>query len=432
MTLRSSPLTAIVLTIALGIVGCAGRSFKADHPVVGPAPPRVLEGLAKNDDDVSKGKSKNRSGRASPSANDIAAASDLMLATGQEEALDETTPTGDPLFDEAPAGVELSESMMVARLNGRILFVSDLLDRYAPQFQSVRSQGVSPKELREQQIILIRRDLSETIDQKLMADQVLLKLKKEQMEKINEQIDKLFVEYELQLQEKYKAPSTAEVEKKLQEMGTSLVNMRKAFGEQQFARQFITGKLGTAIKENVDRLELLEAYNQRAKEFTEPEQVKWQTIVIKYSKHDGKEGAMQVVEQVRADLQQGLTFDESVAKWSEAPPDDSKGTTSWTQPESIADQELLQALKTMPLNVEYRVLENTKAKSKQDWSFRIVRVVGRKPSRKVPFDEVQTQLREKIVESRRSVALKKILKDLRKDAVIEVHPLFKGAESETK
>src|SRR5690606_23126960 len=128
------------------------------------------------------------------------------------------------------------------------------------------------------------------------------------------------------------------LEAKMQAQGTTLSNLRRAFGRQQLAAQSMA--LHRTQQASVTRQELLAEYESRIEEYKQPAQVKFQQIWISYSRHGGKTKALPVVEQAVAELQKGVDFATVARKYSDGVMAEKGGHWDWTQKGSLADPEI--------------------------------------------------------------------------------------------
>jgi hypothetical protein len=266
---------------------------------------------------------------------------------------------------------------------------------------------------------LVKRDLSYVLDQMVLADAVMSKLDAEHKANVEQQLDRFFKQNVQQLMQQHQVSSEAELEALLQANGSSLAAERKAFGERELAQQFIAEKLKGDV--SVSRRDLLTEYHDHLDEFTHPEQVKWQQIVIQYDKHEGRDGALGVADTVLGELQRGMDFDEAARRYSEEPLGKSGGHWDWTQPGSVADPELRRTLGELAVGETSGGLPGEK-------SWVIVKVTGKRPERTTPFVEVQDELRKRIEERRRKDRIKAVLDEVRASAVVET--MFDGHVAE--
>ncbi|MCA9053463.1 MAG: peptidyl-prolyl cis-trans isomerase [Planctomycetaceae bacterium] len=380
------------------LTGCASTK-KADNPVVGPRPPRLSDSMLAQ----MEAGSDSRDGNSTS-----AATTDYLQASGQ---VDHKANVRTAILEETAAngGSIIREEDVAARVNGNPIFVSEVLERYGPQLEAQRAQ-ISATDYQRVLRGLLEQELPAFIEQALVLDAARAQFKQDQWDELQDKLDEFFYSDEVpNLQQRLKVSSLREVEIKMQEVGTSLVTYRRIWGERQIAGQWVSEKLPDAT---ASRQELLEEYNRRIDEYREPEQVQWQQCWISIAESGGRDGGRKRVQQVIEELKAGKSFDDVVAAHSDGPRASDRGRWDWTQTSSLADERLKQTLTTLKLDQIGPVLED-------DRGFRLVKLTGFRPEQVKPFEEVQAELREAIVQEKRSVAAQQVIDDLKAKAQIE-------------
>lgn len=363
------------ITICLAViisVGCSQHRYDVADPVVGPPPPRRqgFDAVAyqENDDNESQ----------------------LQL----------TSYTADE-------SIPMTE--VVARVNGTPILAGVVLEPYAAKLAAA-SKKLPASEIRKAQEMLLEKNLPAQIEQTLMVDAVKAKLEKEQYDQINEQLD-IFFEQEIdRLKGQFKVSNTAELEGLLQSQGMSLVTMREMFGNRQLATEYVRGKMGEQAP--LSRQNLLDEYNRTIEDYAQPEQIRWQQIHLSSAKHGSAAAAQKVMSQAVAELRQGADFSEVVKRYSDGPLKDQGGHWDWTQPTSIASAEVREALAGLQSGQISPVIVDGN-------TVKLVKITGRKPATYTSFDEVQEKIREQLLTQEREEQAKKVVAELKENAVIE-------------
>ena len=393
---------AVVLCGSVHLSGC-GTTKNADNPVVGPRPPRLSDKLlAQMGDDRYSRQLEDGPESVESSRNE---AIRQASATSRDELL------VDRAFLRETAAVNgvIREEDVAARVNGNPIFVSEVLERYRPQLEAQKSQ-VSSEQYQKMLQGLLEQELPGFIEQALVLDAARAQFKQDQWDELQEKLDDFFYEEEVpSLQQRLKVGSLREVEMKMQEAGTSLAAYRRVWGERQIAGQWVSEKLTDAT---ASRQELLEEYESKIDDYREPEQVKWQQCWISITESGGTDGARMRVQQVIDDLKAGQSFDEVIAAHSDGPRSGDGGRWDWTQTSSLANEQLKETLTTLKLNQVGPVLED-------DRGYRLVKLTGFRPARVRPFEEVQDELREAIVQRKRADAAQHVIDELRAGAHVE-------------
>lgn len=306
-----------------------------------------------------------------------------------------------PVLDDDLSGV-------AATVNGIPILVSDVLERFTPRLKEAEAK-VSAADFAELKRKLIERELPAHIEQAILVDSALSKLKPEQREMVDEQLDKIFVEELGRIQAEMGAKSVAELEAILQEAGTSITTLQRSFNNRQLAGQAMG--LLTPAEPTVSRSEMLKEYQQRLDEFTEPERVRWQQIWISYKKHGGQKQALDVLDNVVRALRSNAPFDTVAQEFSDGIKADDGGQWDWTQRGELSDEEIEKLLFELPVGEVGPVVSGENA-------FQIVRVTERQSERTKTFGEVQDQIAKEIKQRKQQEMLEETLAELKDKAVV--------------
>lgn len=372
----------LMTLFATACLGCGGRSYKVDHPVVGPVPPRIPGG-----------------------SRALAMAAEDPQARGQSDDVQLVSTSA-----EAAKPLEMTD--VVATVNGKPILVAAVFAHRRAEVEAIRKQA-NPAQFREFQEQTLRKLLPSNVEQAMMVAVLETKLTADQTKAINSQLDIIFEKQleamRLKLEKDSGRPcSLTDVEADIQRHGLTLGVMRKMMSDRALAEQYMMGKLDKA--EPVGRPELLAAYRERVKEFSEPPAVKWQQIQVSSRNFGDKAEARQHAEAALAELQKGMPFSDVAKKYSDGPDAANGGIWDWTQYESVLT-ELQEPLSKLPPKTPSQIITTANA-------FQIVQVVERREMKTRPFAEVQEQIREEIADARHKARVKEILEELRKECVV--------------
>ena len=376
--------TRTVWLLLLALAGCdsLGKTKVVDNPVAGPAPPRIQM------------TNQEKTGQASVELLRPTGESDgtVRLASGQSTQPDEQ------LFDLQP----------VAVVNGQPILAGDILERYGAGLEEARKKA-SPEQFKQVRMDLIQRDLPGHIDRKLLAGALRSTLKPEQIKALNEAIDKAFAEETAKMMEEMGVATRHELDLELQKQKTNLGSLRDSFATQQMAMEYLRSKAGTPTE--VGRPELLQYYEAHAAEYAIPAKVKWQQILIAFNGDEETREALDRLEKVISELKSGADFTEVARRHSDGYNADSGGHFGWTEPGSLADKDVEKTLFELPVGSVSRVFEDRT-------SFQLVKVTDRQGAGRVPFEELQDKIREKLEKESRQQLAEKVLEELRANAQI--------------
>lgn len=373
-------LAVVVLLLSALAAGCNGRSYQVASPVLGPVPPRdVAKTIAKLNENTGL-KNKVR-------------AQDNEIATVAHQEI-----------------VPLQMTDVVAEVNGEPILAHEIFDRYGDKLKQAEEQ-LKAEEFRKIQLELVKKELPTLIERSLMVDAMKQTMKPEQLEQVDAQLDKFFEAEVQRMMQQSNSKSPTELESQLQRQGMSLVSLRKQFGDNQIAGQYLRSRLGS--DPTASREEMLAMYEEeKATTYTEKSEIKWQQIELSYEERGGIEQAETAARKLLNEIRAGkITFDEAAHDRSDSAIASRGGHRDWTQPESLADEDLRAALTALDVNEISDLIP-------QKSSFTIVMLTGRRKARVIPFNEVQTELHEKIVKQKKDAVMKEVIEELKTDAVI--------------
>lgn len=380
------------------LAGCQGTSQVFDNPVVGPPPPRV-----------------NAPGRVSLAQRDSADARSTDDEPAQLELTQFTSTAQEP-----ETHVTGQPGEVAARVNGTPILVSEVLQPYSPQLAKFRSQ-VSAEEFQRMQRNLLKRDLPHYIETAILVDAVQTQLDADQKAAVDEQLTAIFDEQLQQMMRLADVQSVQELQAKLKSVGSSLAaemqvtgetlpEIRKAFNHRALSAQYLRESVGSIPPPS--RPELLAEYRRRKADYSHPARVKWQQLQISFEPHGGRDNARLAMARARADLQAGMPFDDVVAKHGDGPLVKLGGHFDWTQPDSVSDQQLGEALASLKSGEVSGPIEAAAA-------YMLVKVTASQSARTTPFEEVQDELRAAITERKKKERLDSAVAEIRSKAVIE-------------
>lgn len=388
--------------VSLGMVGCE-TTPKVDNPVLGPPPPRLESALKQQ---------KLKHAEIASRANDR-----KSVLEGDFE--DSENPFETPVITASTTSANstdeetdefLSDSTVVAMVNGSPLFVSDVIGIYDFQLKQAE-QRMPPEEYKKLRRALVKRDLKGHIERQLLIHEMKSTLKKEQLDQLQEVLESAFEEERIpELQKGLGVNSPQELEEKLNQQGRSLYSERELFIKQQSAIQFMAVK--AKATNDYSREEVLARYKANIKDYEVPSKVRWQRIRITYAKQGSKEKAVGVLDEVIHKLQAGEDFGELARKYSDGTRAEKNGQWGWTRRGSLAEPEIEKALFELPIGQTSQVFETAT-------SFQIIKVNDRKEAGHIPFADVQGKLEQSMISEARMKATKEILEELHAKAVIE-------------
>lgn len=267
-------------------------------------------------------------------------------------------------------------------------------------------QSIPPKD----RLMMAKMVLSQMIDRMLIIQEAHRMMKSEkQKEALFKQIDHVWTEQQIPpLMKKYKVETTYDLDQVLKKQGRSLDKAKKEFTNDALAHEFMGMKLGG--KTFVSLVEMRRYYNEHINEFHEPAKITWREIRVPIDPTD-KPGAEAESQKILKELQQHSDFATLATR-------SSKGATAeqgglWeTSPDGFAVKEVNDALRQMKPGQMAGPIETSE-------SIFFVKLETRREAGPARFDEVQTQIQEKIRNEKLGKASSGFIIELRKNTVVQ-------------
>jgi parvulin-like peptidyl-prolyl isomerase len=419
-----SCLILLLVMVVLAVTGCdLFDPGKTDDPVFGPPPPRAKTAAIQPITSQTAENAAAAPASAAGSPGESAGALQASSATTRGLAPSEETIKQASFTGHGPqASKKLSGNEVAAMVNGQPIFASEIFERAYPEplppeglsllvaGKNLATGRVTEQELRALQETAIKKYLKDYIRTRVLAQAIEAKMEKEQKDKIEEAIGKMFDEYVEKLKKDLKAAARHEVDKKLHEQGTSLASLKVEFRYRLLADEYVRQK--SKKPHVVGRQEILAYYEAHASDYSYPEKVRWQLLEISFAKHGGQAKALGVLEKAVDELRRGENFGKVAKKYSDGPGAENGGQQSWMKPDSVADEKTCAMLHKLAQGEVSTVVHAAD-------SYRLIRLSARKPAGRSTLAEVQESIRQKIEERLQKEATREVLVDVYQHASIE-------------
>jgi len=308
-----------------------------------------------------------------------------------------------------------------ARVNDEVVTLHDLVLTIKAQLIN-RNPGHSLS--REELNMAAKSMLAHLIERTLINQEAKRVLKNpKQLDRLYEAADKYWREEELPpLMRHYLADNEFQLKQKLADAGLPLEFLHQNHRQEFLSTVYVDQKLSEARK--VELPEMLRYYNDHLhdKEYDRPAQITWRELVVEKGHHPNPADARRKADNLLARLKRGESFATLARKESEGPSSiRAQGGLMQTSPGSYAVEAVNQALDSLPLNQVSRVLEGPT-------SLHIVLVENRRAAGPASFEELQDQMRNKVMYNKMHKAREVFLARLKRDALIST--IFDGTESD--
>ncbi len=308
--------------------------------------------------------------------------------------------------DSAPT--ELFGATVVATVNSLPIFADDVLQPHTLNLEKAQAQ-LSQPEMNRLRAKIIQQELPQHIEKALLMSALRDDLKEEQFEMLSSQVNNLFEREVDKLKERYNVETKIELERILEEQGTSLDSLNNAFASRELSMYYIGQKSKDSTR--LSRQELMDWYEQNKAQYAIEAAVKWQQIRINSSGEGGREAGFARMKEAIDALRNGTEFGKVARQFSDGPKRDAGGIWDWTKQGSLADEKVERALFEIPAGKISQPLET-------DSAFVLVKVIERRDAGFVPFEDVQDKINNKLQSEARRDAAQNVIKDLNNTATI--------------
>jgi len=292
---------------------------------------------------------------------------------------------------------------ILARVGNEAILESEVIAAVNEMLERNKDR-IPPEQLESQRLMLIKRQLQNRIETKLVCQDVKRTIPEEGWRQITAQLEKEFEEHEVERMMKQAGLSTRqELENRLRELGSSLERERRTFCERVLAQQWVRQRIKP--NEEITYDQMLDYYRRHLEEFTTPARARWEELMVRFSKHPNKAAAYEAIARLGNQVAAGMPFAEVARAASDGPTAAEGGQRQWTSRGSLVCEALDQALFSLPLGVLSPIIEGPTG-------YHIIRVVEREEARIKPFLEAQVEIREKIVRDRTEKQLREYLAEL--------------------
>ncbi len=255
-------------------------------------------------------------------------------------------------------------------------------------------QGKATEEqLEEQRQLLMQKLLPQTIQTKILYQELVATLPPEALPQIQNKLANEFDEKQLPvLMERAKVNSPAELDAELRKFGTSIDKQRRQFSEQVLAREVVRQNVET--EPAVSHQEMLQYYQQNAADYERPARVRWEELAVRIDEFPSKAEAYRAIANMGNRVLRGAAFSRVAREQSQGFTADNGGWHDWTLKNSLKAKDIERAIYEMPAGQLSNIIES-------DWGFHIVRVLDREDAGRVPFFQEQVRIKAKLQKEKR-------------------------------
>lgn len=293
----------------------------------------------------------------------------------------------------------------IARIGDETIFDVELAGPVNQQLAQRARPGMSPREIESLRRELTKQALASIIDQKIVVYKARRELPADAWPKVeksvNEQFEKTHVK---ELMTRANAKTRQELDRIMQQSGTSIERQKKSYLERSLAAQWIRKEVN--YEPEVTHQEMLDFYQQHRDEYRVKGRVNWEELAARFDQFPTKDAAYQAIAEMGNEVFTGRPFAEVARTKSQGITASQGGGRGWTNQGSLASEALDGVLFTMRPATLSRILEDQRG-------FFIVRVIERQDAAYKNFVDVQTEIRDKIRKEKVDRGVKDYLAKLR-------------------
>lgn len=365
------------LFLVSSVPGCQGRAIHEDNPVFSAAPPRrSLSNRAADERELAL----TGSGRTS-------AASGSRIQTVSHSRLSSGPLTG---------------TSIVAEVNGRPVFVDDVLGGMR---RVLEAQPQLPDDERQRFLTAeLKKRLDKHCEDELILEALNQKIPEDKRELLKQSLEPRFEQWLESVRKDRNLPPGASLDELFAKEGMTTEMMRTTF----LRIQMVEGYLASLDKtpDTVDRQDLVEWYESHRQKYTSAEQVRFAEIVVRFASHGGRPGAEQVMTQLVSRLKNGEDFGAVAAELSDNLTREQQGEVGWIKRGTLKETDVESMLFEMPPGTVSKVLT-------RDDRFAVYKVIDHRRSETTPFQDVQLEIEEEILQQRRQAARQQLRDEIR-------------------
>ncbi len=311
----------------------------------------------------------------------------------------------------------LEGGQIVARIAGEIVLACDVSEGIEETLAANRDR-FPPEQLEVVRLMLMKRNLDQIVDTKLLYAEARRTIPKENYAKIEEQIEKQFEQDRLpQLYKATKTTTRSELEAKLQEIGSSLERQKRAYGERLLAQQWLRQNI--ELDEEISHAEMLAYYQEHLAEYEFEAKARWEELAVRYDRYRDKAEAYRTIAEMGNAIWRGTALADIAKEKSDGPTASDGGQYDWTTRGSLVSQDLNRAIFTLPVGQLSPIIASETA-------FHIVRVLERRDAGRTSFVEAQVEIKKKLKQERRDKQIEQYMAKLRQESrvwsIFDNHP----------
>lgn len=308
--------------------------------------------------------------------------------------------------DKNSLGTPDKNTRVLAIVGDQTILAGDVMTQVEQMLGPYRDQ-MTDEQFQEQTDLLLQRVLPRLVENKLVYLDFLRTVPPDKIPELESKVFEFFSESKLpEMREKLSVTTTAELDAKLREMGSSLAKQQRLFLEKFVGTEAV--RRNVDIDAEITHEELLDYYRTHQEGYSYPSRVRWERLSVEIAKFGSQEEALNALAQMGNEVMHGFELKEVAQKGSHGPQADEGGQYDWTTQGSLRSKTIEELIFTLPPGKLSRIVED-------EGALHIVRVIERQDAGTEKFTDVQDKITEKIKEERYRVGAEDYLARLRRE-----------------
>lgn len=260
---------------------------------------------------------------------------------------------------------------------------------------------------------LTEKILKKSLSQKFFSDQLVGKPVKERKEaegKMKTKVTQVFYDEMLPgIMKDQKCDSLDEFCALIEKQGLTLQGLKENYAESILAQQ--------CIRENVPNKppvlleEMSQYYDEHLADFQQTAKVRFQILTALFSKYPSREDTEKAIEEMGNEVFFGKPFATVAKSKSCGMNAETGGYVDWTSQGALKSKELNDVLFSIDLNGLSKIVEDANG-------FHIVWVLERQEARVITFAEAQSEIKKKLIESKKEKLHKEFLEKVKQETAV--------------
>lgn len=306
-------------------------------------------------------------------------------------------------------GTQEKNTRVLAIVGDQTILAGEVMARVEQILTPYRDQ-MTDEQYEQQAELLIQQVLPRLVENKLVFLDFLRTIPPDKIPELEAKVFEYFSEHHIpSMREKLGVETTADIDAKLREIGSSLAKQQKMFLEQFVGNEALKRNVDTSAEITHD--ELLAYYHAHKDDFSFPTRARWETMSVELSNFDTEEAAFNALAQLGNAVKSGEDFATVAKRGSQGPRADEGGQYDWTSEGSLRSTKISELVFSLPEGKMSRIVE-------ADGFLHIVRVVERQQAGVEEFAAIQEKIGDKIKEERRQTGEKEYLDRLARETYV--------------